>query len=92
MITIIRLRSQEYKERICDSIFSHKDELQKGIERKGRLLFLSKRAKHEDVSLFIHTLDSEALGDFIADYLSKIEHITSTWVINLIKPKDLPLL
>jgi len=91
MITIIRLKSQEYKEKICDSIFSHKDELQKGIEGKGRLLYLSKRAKHEDVSLFIHTLNSDALGDFIADYLSKIEHITSTWVINLIKPMFYPL-
>lgn len=91
MITIIRLMSQEHRERICDSILSHKDELQKGIEGKGRLLYLSKRAKHEDVSLFIHTLDSDALGDFIADHLSKIEHITSTWVISLIKPVFYPL-
>jgi hypothetical protein len=91
MITIIRLKSQEHKERLCDYIMSQKDELQKGIEGKGRLLYLSKRAKHEDVSLFIHTLNPDVLGDFIADHLSKIEHITSTWVINMIKPVFYPL-
>ncbi len=91
MITLIRLKSQEHRERFCDYIMSQKDELQKGIEGKGRLLFLSKRAKHEDVSLFIHTLNPDVLGDFIADHLSKIEHITSTWVINMIKPVFYPL-
>lgn len=91
MITIIRLVSQEYKESFYDYVISQKDELQNGIEGKGRLLYLSKRAKHEDVSLFIHTLNPDVLGDFIADHLSKIEHLTSTWVISMIKPIFYPL-
>lgn len=91
MITIIRMKSQEHREKFFDYIISQKEELQKGIEGKGRLLYLSKRAKHEDVSLFIHTLNPDVLGDFIADHLSKIEHITSTWVINMIKPVFYPL-
>jgi translation elongation factor EF-1beta len=76
---------------MCDYLISKKDELQEGIKGKGRLLYLSKRFKHEDVSLFIHTIDPDTLGDFIADHLSKIEHITSTWVINMIKPVFYPL-
>ncbi|MBU4253224.1 MAG: hypothetical protein KJ727_01330 [Acidobacteria bacterium] len=91
MITMIRIQSQEHKEKLCDYIMSHKDELQKGIEGRGRLLYLSKRAKHEDVTLFVHTIDPDTLGDLIADHLSKIEHITSTWVINMIKPVFYPL-
>jgi hypothetical protein len=91
MITIIRLVSQEYKESFYDYVISQKDELQNGIEGKGRLLYLSKRAKHEDVSLFVHTLNPDVLGDFIADHLSKIEHLTSTWVISMIKPIFYPL-
>jgi hypothetical protein len=74
-----------------DYVLSQKDELQKGMEGKGRLLYLSKRAKHEDVSLFIHTPNPDVLGDFIADHLSKIEHLTSSWVINMIKPVFYPL-
>lgn len=86
MISIVRIKSQEQKEKICDYIMNRKDKLQEGIEGRGRLLYLSKRAKHEDVSLFIHTVDSDALGDFIAEHLSKVEHITGMWVISMIKP------
>ena len=49
MISIIRLKSQEKKERICDYIMSHVNGLQESIKGKGQLLYLSKRAKHESV-------------------------------------------
>jgi len=91
MISIIRIQSQEQKDRICDHIVSNKDQLQRGIEGKGLLLYLSNRVKHEDVSLFIHTIDTDALGDFIADHLNQIEHIMSIWVISMIKPVFYPL-
>ncbi len=91
MISIIRLKSQEKKERICDFILSHIDELQERIKGKGQLLYLSKRAKHEDASLFVHTVDPNVLGDFIVEHLNKIEHITGIWVINMIKPVFYPL-
>jgi hypothetical protein len=91
MISIIRLKSQERKERICDLVMAQLDELQEGIKDKGRLLYLTKRAKHEDVSLFVHTVNPNFLGDFIAEYLNKIEHVTGIWVINMIKPIFYPL-
>ena len=91
MISIIRLQSQERKERICDLVMAHLDELQESIKDKGQLLYLTKRAKHEDVSLFIHTIDPNYLGDFIAEGLNKIEHVTGIWVINMIKPIFYPL-
>jgi hypothetical protein len=67
------------------------DELQESIKDKGQLLYLTKRARHEDVSLFIHTVDPNFLGDFIADDLNKIEQVTGIWVIHLIKPIFYPL-
>jgi hypothetical protein len=91
MISIIRLRSQERKESICDSVMAHLDELQKSIEDRGQLLYLTKRARHEDVSLFIHTVDPDFLGDFIAEDLSRIDHVTGIWAIHLIKPVFYPL-
>jgi translation elongation factor EF-1beta len=66
-------------------------ELQESIKGKGQLLYLSKRAKHEDVSLFIHTVDPNVLGDFIVGHLNGVEHITDIWVINMIKPIFYPL-
>jgi len=91
MITIIRLKSQERKERVCDYIVSQVNELQESIKGKGQLLYLSKRAKHEDISLFVHMVDPDILGDFIAEHLNKIEDVTGIWVINMIKPVFYPL-
>src|SRR4030042_2773810 len=91
MISILRLHSQERKESICDSVMAHLDELQKSIEDRGQLLYLTKRARHEDVSLFIHTVDPDFLGDFIAEDLSRIDHVTGIWALTLIKPVLYPL-
>lgn len=91
MISIIRLQSQEKRDRICDFVMAHLEELQKSVQNRGQLLYLTKRAKHEDVSLFIHTLNPDFLGNFIAEDLSKIEHVTGIWVIHLIKPVFYPL-
>jgi len=91
MISIIRLKSQERKERICDLVMAQLDELQESIKDKGMLLYLTKRARHEDVSLFIHTVDPNFLGDFIAKSLSKIDHVTAIWAIHMIKPIFYPL-
>jgi translation elongation factor EF-1beta len=91
MISIIRLKSQERKEKICDYVMSQVNELQESIKGKGQLLYLSKRAKHEDISLFVHMVDPDILGDFIAEHLNKIEDVTGIWVINMIKPLFYPL-
>ncbi len=91
MISIIRLKSQEKKERICNYVMSQLNELQESIKGKGQLLYLSKRAKHEDISLFVHMVDPDILGDFIAEHLNKIEDVTGIWVINMIKPVFYPL-
>lgn len=91
MINIIRLQSQEKKEKICDVIMSQINDLQESIRGKGQLLYLSKRIKHKDVSLFIHTNNPSVLGDFIAERLNNIENITDIWVINMIKPVFFPL-
>ena len=91
MINIVRLQSQEKKEKICDVIMSQINELQDSIKGKGQLLYLSKRIKHKDVSLFIHTNDPGVLGDFIAERLNNVENITDIWVINMIKPVFFPL-
>ncbi len=91
MISIIRLQSQEKKGRICDLVMARLDELQESVKGRGHLLYLTKRARHEDVSLFIHTVNPDFLGDFIAEDLNKIEHVTGIWAIHLIKPIFYPL-
>jgi hypothetical protein len=107
MIAIIRMLSEEQGKklrdfvvahktgsRIWDYIIEHRDELQAAIEGKGHLLYLTrlaKIAKRGDVSLLVHMSEPNELADFVANHLSKIEGVTSIWIINLFKPVFYPL-
>jgi hypothetical protein len=107
VIAIVRMLSEEQGKkmrdfvaahkkatRIWDHIVEHKDELQAAIEGKGCLLYLTrlaKKARRGDLSLFVHMSEPNELADFIANHLSKIEGITSIWIIDLFKPVFYPL-
>ncbi|MBI4668248.1 MAG: hypothetical protein HY747_03530 [Elusimicrobia bacterium] len=91
MVTIIRMRAQEKKTELWDNILSLKSSLQAGLQGKGQMLYLSMRAKQQDVSLFVHTADPNILGDFVSGHLGRIEDVVSIWVINMIKPIFFPL-
>lgn len=107
MIAIIRILSEEQGDRLTDAvaahrkgseisdyIIEHKDELQDAIEGKGHLLYLTRlarKARRGDVSLVVHMNEPGQVAEFVATHLSKIEGITSLWIINLFKPVFYPL-
>jgi len=91
MIAIVRMKAQERPERLWDSVVTHTEEIQERLHERGRLLYMSRRAKHEDVSLFVHVADSDVLGSVITDELGRIKNLTSCWVINMLKPVFFPL-
>ncbi|MBI5359400.1 MAG: hypothetical protein HZA48_02330 [Planctomycetes bacterium] len=86
MIAIIRAQAQERKEKLWFDILERKDVFQKALADKGHLLYLSQRTKHSDVSIFIHAIDPNSIGDFIANELTVIPDITGLWIISLFKP------
>ena len=91
MISLIRLKSQEKREKLWGNFLSHLDELKENLSGDGKLLYLSQRARHQDITLFVHVPNPDVIGDFISKNLSTIEDITSVWAINLMKPIFLPL-
>lgn len=91
MIAIVRMKAQESREQLWDNIVTRVPKLQALLHQEGRLLYLSRRVKHEDVSLFVHVMDSDILGSLIADELSKLDGLTGCWVINLLRPVFFPL-
>lgn len=91
MIAVVRMKAQKRSEKVWDYIVTHLEELQGKLQPQGRLLYLSRRAKHERVSLFVHVTDPDLLGSFIADDLGKIEDLTGCWVLDLLKPLFFPL-
>lgn len=91
MISLIRMKSLSGRVILWDEILRHKDKLQSSLEGKGQMLYLSKRVRHSDLSLFVHSVDTDILGEFIAEHLIKIEQIEDIWVIHLIEPAFYPL-
>lgn len=91
MIAIVRMKAREKRETLWEHVVSRVGNLQNRLGQDGRLLYLSQRAKHDDVSLFVHTARPEPLAALIANGLSKIEDLTDIWVINMLKPVFFPL-
>ena len=91
MISIIRMKAQENREKIWDNILDQLDNMKESIEGKGALLYLSQRARQQDASLFLHVIEPNTIGDFIIRELSNIQDITSIWAIHLMKPLFFPL-
>ncbi len=91
MIAIVRMKAQERRDMLWEYVVGHAGQLQGRLENEGRLLFLSQRARHEDVSLFVHVADPDVLAGFIARDLAKIEGLTGCWMISMLKPLFFPL-
>jgi hypothetical protein len=91
MIAIVRMKAQEQRDMLWDYLAEHAGRLQQRLAHEGRVLFLSQRARHDDVSLFVHVADPNVLAGFIAHDLAKIEGVTGCWMINMLKPLFFPL-
>lgn len=91
MISLIRMQSQEHREKIWDNILDNLDQLKEAMTEKGQLLYLTQRARQQDISLFVHVVDCNSIGDFITKDLCKIKDITSIWAIHMMKPLFFPL-
>jgi hypothetical protein len=56
-----------------------------------QLLYLTKHEMHEDVSLFVHMSDPDALADFMVHRLSRIKNLASICIIHMLKSVFFPL-
>ncbi|MBI5779385.1 MAG: hypothetical protein HZA49_08005 [Planctomycetes bacterium] len=91
MIVIIRMLTDDAGRNLWNEITTRKDDLQKVLQNRGRLLYLSKRKGHNEASLFVHAKDSTVINELISNYLNKIESVSAIWLIHLYKPRFFPL-
>ena len=91
MIVIIRMLTDDAGKNLWDEIANRKDDLQKVLQNRGRLLYLSKRKGHNEASLFVHAKDSNVINELITGHLSKVKSISAIWVIHLFKPRFFPI-
>jgi hypothetical protein len=91
MISLIRIQAQEEPEKLWNNILANTNKLQEKLGDKGKILYLAKRYKHNEATLFVHTSDTMILGDFIVEQLTRLEGVTGIWLINMLKPIFFPL-
>jgi len=87
MIIVARLQSHNGINGLWDTILENHKEMEKEMEKDVRLLYLTQRAKHNDVSLFMDVDNIDVMGDFISNRISTIEEIDGVWIFNMINPK-----
>ncbi len=91
MIVIVRMLTDSDAKKLWDSIIFQKDLLQSSLDKKGRLLYLTKRVGCNEASLFIHTNDLNGVIDLVLGPLGKIEGVTDISIIHLLRPRFFPV-
>lgn len=91
MIVVARLHSDKSPGTIWDCIMEHHEEMNARLGEDVKLLYATRRAKYEDVSLFMHVNDIDIMGDFISQEISKIDCVDGVWIFNLINPRFFPV-
>jgi len=56
--------------------------LEKEFDGKAKLVYITKRARHEDTNLFVKADDPDVRGAFVAMRIAKIEGVDAVWIFN----------
>ncbi len=91
MIVIARLHSNNNPDVTWDYIVENHEAMNERLRDDVRLLYMTRRGRHNDVSLFMHVNDIDAMGQFIADEVAQIEDVDDVWIINLFNSRFFPV-
>lgn len=87
MLAIVRVIMRNGSDLLWDYILENKKEIEKEFNGQAKLMYITKRARHEDTSLFISADNPDTLGDFVAKRIAKIQGVDKIWLISLMKMK-----
>jgi hypothetical protein len=92
MIVILRVRTGEKDiDVVWNYIIEHQKELQNVMDDNGILVYVTKRARMEDTSIFICTDDLDVVENFIAEKIAPMDFAEDVWMLNLSDPTFLPI-
>lgn len=87
MLAIVRIKMRDGSDLLWDYVLENKDKIEKEFNGQAKLMYITKRARQEDTSLFISAENPDVLGNFIAKRVSTIEGADKIWIINLMGMK-----
>jgi len=73
------------------AIVEQKESLQYTLVNKGQLIYLSKRADHNEVNLYVHSIDSNLITDLLINHLGPIKEVSDLSVYHLFRPRFFPI-
>lgn len=82
MLAIVRVKTRRGNDVLWDYVLDNKKELEKGMMDQAKLLYMTKRDKHKDTSLFISAKNPDALGKFVMERIAPIQDVDGLWIIN----------
>jgi hypothetical protein len=83
MLAIVRIKTRNGNDVIWDYITKNHHELEKGYDNCVEIMYMTKRDKYEDTSLFLHSGDPNCIGDFIAKIIAPIPGVDEIWMLNM---------
>lgn len=87
MLAIVRVKMRNGSNGLWNHISDNKEELEKQFNNCVELMYMTKRARHEDTSLFIHAEDPNCFGEFVAKVITHIPGVDGIWMFNMMNMK-----
>jgi hypothetical protein len=86
-MAIVRVKTNQGSNVVWDYITTNHKELEKGFDNCVELMYITKREKYDDTSLFIQSGNPDCFGDFVSKIIAPIPGVDEVWMINLLNMK-----
>ncbi|UCF08009.1 MAG: hypothetical protein JSW28_10275 [Thermoplasmata archaeon] len=83
MLAIVRVKMRNGNNDLWNYIVENDNTIESEFNGEAKLMYITRRARHEDTSLFIHAKNPDVLGKFVADNIAAIEGVDKIWMVNL---------
>jgi DNA-binding Lrp family transcriptional regulator len=87
MLAIVRVKMRNGNNDLWNYIVENDNTIESEFNGEAKLMYITRRARHEDTSLFIRAKNPDVLGNFVANNIATIEGADKIWMINLMGMK-----
>jgi hypothetical protein len=87
MLAIVRVKTENATDVLWNYIKDNHFKLEKKFDNCVEIMYMTKREKYNDTSLFIQSGSPDCIGDFIAKIIANIPKVEEIWMFNVMNMK-----
>ncbi len=87
MLAIVRVKTDKGTDVLWDYIKENHSKLENKFDNCVEILYMTKREKYNDTSLFIQSGSPDCIGDFVAKVIAHIPKVEELWMFNVMNMK-----